>query len=110
MGNTASSTVSAAEVLSVTASEEKERGEPAPTTDQSAPGDEDLRAWLLMLGVDLGDTPMPGQKAHRCRGDATMPPLTDISCIRSTCAAVVDFLIFVLLAWAGSIVTWSLST
>lgn len=62
MGNTASSTVPAAEVLRVIASEEKERGEPAPATDQSVPGDEELRAGLLLLGVDIGDTPMAGEK------------------------------------------------
>lgn len=62
MGNTASSTIPATEVLRVTASEEKERGGPAPATDQSVPGDEDLGAGLLMLGVDIGDAPMPGEK------------------------------------------------
>lgn len=66
MGNTASSTIPATEVLRVTASEEKERGEPAPATDQSIPGDEDLRAGLLMLGVDIGDASMPD--ARRCWG------------------------------------------
>ena len=61
MGNSASSTVPATEILRVAASEEREGGKPAPVADKSAPGDEDLGAGLLMLGVDIGDTSMPGE-------------------------------------------------
>lgn len=63
MGNTSSSTIAVAEVLKVSASEEKERGAPPPVADAPVPDDDDLRAGLLVLGVDLGeDTSMSGEK------------------------------------------------
>lgn len=62
MGNTGS-TIAVAEVLKVAASEEKEKGGPTPVTDEPVPRDDDLRAELLVLGVDLGeDTSIPGEK------------------------------------------------
>lgn len=61
MGNKGSHLLPVSHVLEAVAKHERERGESVPVTDQVVPADDALPDELKALGVDMVETPMPGE-------------------------------------------------
>lgn len=67
MGNGGSHLLPVSQVLEAVAKHEREKGESVPVTDQVIPADDAVPDELKALGVDIGETPMPGEATCRMR-------------------------------------------
>lgn len=61
MGIGGSRLLPVSQVLEAVAKHEREKGESVPVTDQVVPADDVLPDELKALGVDIMETPMPGE-------------------------------------------------